>query len=68
MCKTTDFTTMLRVSSKDTPDTIRARLRAKLSDIHTYDIYLPSFARMPEQSRLEEHTVKERVRPTLLLR
>jgi hypothetical protein len=62
LCKNSDFITMLRVGTRDSTDTLRARIKKKLDDVHNYDIYLPSLARMAENTCLEDHHVKERVR------
>jgi hypothetical protein len=61
LCKNSDFITTLRVGTKDSTDTLRARIKKKLDDVHNYDIYLPSLVRMPESSCLEDHHIKERV-------
>lgn len=62
LCKNSDFITMLRVGTRDSTDTLRARIKKKLDDVHNYDIYLPSLVRMAEDTCLEDHHVKERVR------
>lgn len=60
LCKNSDFITMLRVGTRDSTDTLRARIKKKLDDVHNYDIYLPSLVRMAEDTCLEDHHVKER--------
>lgn len=59
-CANNNFTTMLRVGTKDNADTLRARLKKRMDDIHTYDIWLPNQGRMPEHTHLEYHGIKEK--------
>ncbi len=59
-CKAIDFTTLLKVSSKDTPATIRLKLKKRIDDIHNYYLYT-STQIIPETSQLEDLDIKDKV-------
>lgn len=60
VCANNNSTTMLRVGTKDNAETLRARLKKRMEDISTYDIWLPNQSRMPEHTHLEYHGIKEK--------